>query len=159
PGAVDLVTEGGDGQVIAQEIAFGGESVAIPLVVGKGLASVGGAGQGHGGRVIVAAAVVEDQVHGGALGVHRQPLEGLVVSVVDRIAVHANRLTPATAVVARGSNKDIHVAIGVIAPRDVKAATLRVAAGIEADLRKSVGARDAGDAEVAGAGRNDPAIV
>src|SRR5215472_10341385 len=131
PGSVDFVAEGGDGQVVAQEIAIGGESVAIPLVVSKGLATVSRAGKSYGGRVVVATPVVEDQIHGAAPGVDRHPLEELVVSIVDGIAVHAHRLAPASAVVARGSHEDIHVTVGVIAPRDVKVAALLAAEGIQ----------------------------
>src|SRR5262249_53231082 len=140
PGPVDLVAEGGDGQVVAQEIAVGGESVAIPQVVGKGLASVGRAGKRYGGRVVVATPIVEDQIHGAAPRVDRHPLEELVVSIVDGIAIHAHRLTPATAVVARGGHEDIHVAVGVVAPGDVKVAALLAATRINADLGKAVGA-------------------
>src|SRR5262249_15325872 len=83
----------------------------------------------------------------------------LVVPVVDGIAVHAHRLTPAPAVIARGSHEDIHVSVGVIAPRDVKVAPLRVATGIDADLGEAVRAGNSSDAEVSWPVVNDAAIM
>ena len=80
---------------------------------------------------------------------------------MDRIAVDADRRAPGLAVVARRRNENIYVAIAVIAPRNIKIATVlavRSISGIDANLGKAVGARDAGNAEVARTCGNDESI-
>src|SRR5215470_4575303 len=62
PGAVHLVTIGGDPDIVAEKIAIGGEAFGIPRVISEGLAPIGRPSQSDGGCIVVAAAIVEDQV-------------------------------------------------------------------------------------------------
>src|SRR5260221_8151680 len=158
PGAVDLVSKRRDGEVVTQEVAIRLKRVRIPDIVLESCSAVCRAGQSHGGLAIVRAAIVEDQVHRTALRIDGHPLKELVIAVVNGIVVHPDRLTPAPSMVGGRRYKHVNVAVRVIAPGHVKLAALFTAAGIEADLGKAIGARNAGDAEVSRPGGNDAPI-
>src|SRR5258707_5755103 len=158
PGTKHFVAEGGDGEVVAQEVAFGDKSIRVPGVILEGFAAISGASQGHGGFYIVRSTVIEDEVYRAALRIDGHPLKELVFAVMDGIGVHTYRRTPRFAVIGGRGNENIDVAIAVVAPCDEQIASMFASLHRHADLGEAVAAGDAGNAEVARPRRNDQAL-
>src|SRR5262249_45913829 len=108
------------------------------------------------GALVVCTAIIEDQIDGAGLRIDGHPLEELVIAVVDEIVVHAYLRAPTPAVVGRRRDKDVDIAVGVVAPGNVQLAAL--GPRINSDLGEAVRTGDAGDAKIPGTGGNDAAL-
>src|SRR5258708_12822079 len=63
---------------------------------------------------------------------------------MERIVIDAYRCAPRVSVVTGRGDKYVHISVGVVAPRHVEPSAVRV----HSDLRKTVGARHAGDCKI-----------
>ena len=140
------VTICGNANVVADKVIFPLEARAGPRVVGERLAAVSGAGQCNRGSLVlqIAATIVKDDVGSAADRINRQPLHELISTIVQRIRIHPHGSAPALARVRRCGRKHVDVAVMVVAPDQVE----QSAAGIHADLRKTIAALNARDGKI-----------
>src|SRR5579871_496332 len=145
PHTVDTASVGSQATVIAKECATGFEGLSRPGVILEGAAAAGGTGENHNLLLSlrVTAAVVENYIDRAVGGIDGQPLKKLFAAVVNGIVVHASGVAPVLASVVGRRNEDVEIAVAVIAPGDVEA----FAAGVDGDLRKSIGAIERVDGE------------
>src|SRR5262245_20021127 len=81
------------------------------------------------------------------------------MTVVNRIRIHPDGSGPGMAMIGGRRDKDIDVAVPVIAPGNVEFSTLLASAWIDANLGEAIGARDAGDPEISRSCGDYAAIV
>src|SRR6185312_4388317 len=163
PCGPNFIAEGSDCGIVTQEVSFSLERVCVESVVGKALPCVCRARQGDSSPLIIWPAIIKNQIHRAVLRVYSHPLEELVSAVVDWISIRAYRRAPREPVVSGRTYKNIHIAVAVITPGDVKVAAcatgLRsVRPRIKTNLREAIRAGHAGNAEIAGSGGNDAAF-
>ena len=118
PYAIDTSAISRKSGVVAEENAAGFKRIIGPGVVAEAASPVAGTRQNDDLLTVlrIAPTVIKENVDGAVGRISGEPLKKLFRSVMYRVVVYADRRRPVLAAIAGGRDKNIEIAVAVIAP-------------------------------------------